>query len=1163
LMNSEDSTPAPERPVSRRRKWLRRLAVLGLLMVAALVWLDGPGQRWLLPMAARHFLKPYQIDISFVPSGRITSHFALHEIRVSGGPIREWKIGELRPIYSLWHRDFAGLELRGMTLRYDLDQKFPNTGTAPDEEPLRVAQLIEQLQQWRQKLGRLHVHIDGQNIAIHRGDTAVARIRDIALDHGRHSEQWKLRTRGLEWGDQEIFPQQENTITWTDEQVAIDSIQMAADLAARDVQLSTPDDAQIAFSTRAILGTSTWDLQVTPGLTEISLQLSEGTFTATDAKDAFGIELPFKTLEKCRLRITPSGFSLDSPEDFSNVRADLTVDLLVRDAFYQNYRADAISLQFEKNSASFTSTVRSSAYGGEAAIRLSGQWDADPLNLEQLSHCAISGNITLPEIQQILTQTYPLWSSEGKTPATTPASASLEISGKARIDGRKISAVDAAMKIDHRDPAHPDLSLTVHSPDANTWSTTGKSDGVDLSGSYQIDARSYDAKMTLRSFLPGKFSPLVAWLDLSPPTGMNADLNWSGRGNLAENTHVGTCLVEKFSWLRGEQEILADVVASYQWPQSASIKDLRARVGQQEIRLDAAYAPGSIAVTRLQHRDGDQTLLEGHAQVPWPETWKGIDEWFATPQPWNLRLKSKALPLSLANQWLPPDQPLPLSGIAQLDIAISGSPAAPEISANAALTNIRHLAHPDLASADLSLSLIGKNQLLELDGRLATSRTNPVTLRARMPYRPAAWRQDPQLLRKETWQASADIPQLELARFTDLAPSVKNLTGKLSGRIDVGGSLDDPHINGSLALNNFSAHLNDPRIAPLRNGSGKFTFSDRHARIDSLRVELAGGSLALSGSAELNESATPRLDFRLTGNAIPLWRDDNLISRANANITLTGPYETAGIRGSIDIVDSLLYKDVEIIPIGKPFNLAQAAELPKLDQRQTAGVASLPAPFNNWPLDLVVRTAEPFLIRGNLATGQIRLDCRIGGTLGTPLPKGQAELRDITAALPLSRLEVKSGFVRFTPQSGLDPVLEIRGNSRVSNHAINIFVYGNASAPRILLTSEPPLPENEIMTLLATGTTTKGLADGSAAQSRALQLIIEEFRRGRLPLGRRLAPFLERLEDVELAVGEQDPYSGRQRSSVKMPFSSKWSIFGAVDGEGKTRNLLLFQIKFR
>jgi len=333
--------------------------------------------------------------------------------------------------------------------------------------------------------------------------------------------------------------------------------------------------------------------------------------------------------------------------------------------------------------------------------------------------------------------------------------------------------------------------------------------------------------------------------------------------------------------------------------------------------------------------------------------------------------------------------------------------------------------------------------------------------------------------------------------------------------------------------------------------------------VDSLRIDLSGGTLNLSGGATLDENSQPLLDFRLSGNAIPLWRDDNLISRANADIRLSGPYATASIRGSIDLVDSLIYKDVEIIPIGKPFTIAQAAALPTLDQRPGAAVAAMPAPFGNWTLELAVRTADPFLIRGNLATGEIRMDCNIGGTLGSPQPSGQAEIRDVAAALPLSRLEVKSGFVRFTPQSGMDPVLDIRGSSKVSNHAISIFVYGNASAPKILLTSEPPLPENEIMTLLATGTTTKGLADGSAAQSRALQLVIEEFRRGRLPLGRRLAPFLERLDDVELAVGETDPYSGRKRSSVKMPFSPQWSVFGGVDGEGKTRSLLLFQYKFR
>jgi hypothetical protein len=243
--------------------------------------------------------------------------------------------------------------------------------------------------------------------------------------------------------------------------------------------------------------------------------------------------------------------------------------------------------------------------------------------------------------------------------------------------------------------------------------------------------------------------------------------------------------------------------------------------------------------------------------------------------------------------------------------------------------------------------------------------------------------------------------------------------------------------------------------------------------------------------------------------------------------------------------------------------LPQAASLPALDSKLESKANALPLPFATWPLAVTIKTSDPFFIRGNLARGAITADVKVGGTLSNPQPVGEAVIEELTAALPLSKLTISSGKVRLTAATGLDPVLDIRGASRVSNYDVSLYVYGPVSAPKILLTSEPPLPENEIMTLLATGTTTDGLTDQDTAQSKATQLLIEEFRRGRLPMGQKLMPLLSKLENVELAVGEPDPYTGKKYASAKMPLFSRYFLYGAVDALGRTRTLFMFEVKMK
>ena len=303
------------------------------------------------------------------------------------------------------------------------------------------------------------------------------------------------------------------------------------------------------------------------------------------------------------------------------------------------------------------------------------------------------------------------------------------------------------------------------------------------------------------------------------------------------------------------------------------------------------------------------------------------------------------------------------------------------------------------------------------------------------------------------------------------------------------------------------------------------------------------------------------IDFRVTGNHLPLLRNDSMIVRANADLHLNGGFEQASLTGNIGIVDSLFYRDIELLPIGTPFTTPSAAALPKIDPPSNPA-AALPGPFNNWALNVVVRTEKPFLIRGNFATGKISGSLKIGGTLGKPAPDGELRVSNLRAALPFSTLTVKSGILRFTPETGFDPALEIRGTSDPRPYRVNAYVYGRASDPQLVLTSSPPLPENEIMTLLATGTTTTGLENPQAASSRAMQLFVEELRRGRFAVGKQLRPLLGLLDRVDFSLAEADPYSSEAFSTATLAITDRWFLSAGMGADGDSRILAIWRLTF-
>jgi autotransporter translocation and assembly factor TamB len=332
--------------------------------------------------------------------------------------------------------------------------------------------------------------------------------------------------------------------------------------------------------------------------------------------------------------------------------------------------------------------------------------------------------------------------------------------------------------------------------------------------------------------------------------------------------------------------------------------------------------------------------------------------------------------------------------------------------------------------------------------------------------------------------------------------------------------------------------------------------------LKDLRASVGGGILRGGGTLTLLEGQPDVVDILATGSHLPIVRNDSLIVRANAGLRLNGPWKEPVLSGSIGVLDSLFYRDIELVPIGRPFTVPTAAELPKIDARKepTAGV---PEPFRNWRLDVVARTEEPFLVRGNLATGSAQGSLRIRGTLGDPEPLGDIVISDFVASLPFSTLSVRSGTLHFDPAGGFDPSLEIRGTANPRPYRVNVYVYGRASDPQLVLTSNPPLPENEIMTLLATGTTTEGLEDPQMASSRAIQLLLEELRRGRFRIGKSLRPVLKVLDRVDFNLAESDPYSGEAFSTATISLTDRWFLSAGMGEEGNSRIMVIWRLSFR
>jgi autotransporter translocation and assembly factor TamB len=202
------------------------------------------------------------------------------------------------------------------------------------------------------------------------------------------------------------------------------------------------------------------------------------------------------------------------------------------------------------------------------------------------------------------------------------------------------------------------------------------------------------------------------------------------------------------------------------------------------------------------------------------------------------------------------------------------------------------------------------------------------------------------------------------------------------------------------------------------------------------------------------------------------------------------------------------------------------------------------------------------LIRGNLAKGAASPDLKLVGTGAAPALAGSVHLESFTASLPFSRLDVDHGYVYFSADDPFVPVLDIQGSSSLRDYDIRVYISGTPEKPVTLFTSEPPLPQEQILALLGTGATTEELTGKSdVLAGRAAMLVFQKFYRKIFKTKpSETESFLSRFE---LDAGAVDPRTGRQEASARFKVSEKFYIIGDVDAQGGLRGQLKYLRRYR
>lgn len=323
-------------------------------------------------------------------------------------------------------------------------------------------------------------------------------------------------------------------------------------------------------------------------------------------------------------------------------------------------------------------------------------------------------------------------------------------------------------------------------------------------------------------------------------------------------------------------------------------------------------------------------------------------------------------------------------------------------------------------------------------------------------------------LRDSSIVATVRAKRLNLDDLDPLMPPDLEVKGILDLDAEARGRVDNPEVDGSIGVKDFTVRTADGSWA---SGQVDVTFSGTKERPTAEgRVVIEAGVIRLP---EESKELLPRAGNPLLYDA--LWSDSTragMIAHALPADSAEAVAELGAPRDSTAAVESTATSEVMM---GPP---ETAARRGLVEARRRAAARQR----RNVPeLDVNVTIPSGLWIRGR------GLDAELAGNLRleqreTLLPTLAGELEALRGTFVfLGRtFDLEVGRVAFYGEDELNPSLDIRLSTYVKDTRIRIVVTGTALDPDLVLSSEPPLPEGDIFSLLLFGTISTELDTGQA-----------------------------------------------------------------------------------
>jgi len=248
--------------------------------------------------------------------------------------------------------------------------------------------------------------------------------------------------------------------------------------------------------------------------------------------------------------------------------------------------------------------------------------------------------------------------------------------------------------------------------------------------------------------------------------------------------------------------------------------------------------------------------------------------------------------------------------------------------------------------------------------------------------------------------------------------------------------------------------------------NAQINLSGTRADIVNCAGSVGGGTISARGFVSYEHAVT--FNLAMNANSVRIRYPEGLRSILSGQLNLQGTPSRSSLTGKV-LVDRMSFTQA--------FDLANFAG----DFSQASSGATPSQLERGMQLNIAVQSAQNLNLTSSKVSVGGSANLMVRGTLADPVVLGRVTLTSGEVFFLGKRFEVQSGTVAFANLVRTEPVLNLHVTTRIEQYNVTLSLSGPIERLKTSYTSDPALPEADIIHLLAFGNTTE---EAAAAPSR-------------------------------------------------------------------------------